>query len=59
MDNFEKQEKKTQPNFESNKRKCSTIRTQISLLPSNILKTMESHHCIRKHNKMKIEIFVS
>lgn len=59
MANFEKQHTKKNPNFESNKRKCSTIRAQTSLLPSNVLKTMESHHCIRKHNKMKIEIFVS
>lgn len=57
--NFEKQHKK-ENNFESNKRKCSTISLHISLLPSNvILKTTESHHCIRKQHKMKIEIFVS
>lgn len=59
MANFEKITKKN-PNFESNKRKCSTTRAQVSLLPSNVaVKTTESCCCIRKHNKMRFEIFVS
>lgn len=58
MANFEKST--TPPNFESNKRKCSTTKAQVSLLPSNAArKKVESYCCIRKHNKMRSEIFVS